>query len=74
MILERLTPRHPGALTAANFEGWIDASVTTQAHAHIDFAPSGYLVHDLENIGSEPLCFLTVEHRTVGRMRKRPAR
>jgi quercetin dioxygenase-like cupin family protein len=29
---------------------------------HFDFAPGEYLLHDLENVGAEPLGFVTVEH------------
>jgi beta-alanine degradation protein BauB len=29
---------------------------------HFDFAPGEYLLHDIENIGSEELIFTTVEH------------
>jgi hypothetical protein len=30
---------------------------------HIDFAPGEYLLHDIENAGSRPLRFITVEHK-----------
>jgi hypothetical protein len=31
---------------------------------HFDFAPGEYLLHDLENVGTEPLGFVTVEFKT----------
>jgi beta-alanine degradation protein BauB len=30
---------------------------------HFDFGPNEYLLHDLENVGTAPLIFITVEHK-----------
>jgi beta-alanine degradation protein BauB len=30
---------------------------------HFGFASGEYLLHDLENIGADPLSFITVEHQ-----------
>ncbi len=35
---------------------------------HFDFAPGEYLLHDLENVGAEPLGFVTVEHKLTRRL------
>jgi beta-alanine degradation protein BauB len=33
---------------------------------HFDFGPNEYLLHDLENVGTGPLVFITVEHKPQG--------
>jgi beta-alanine degradation protein BauB len=33
---------------------------------HFDFGPDEYLLHDLENVGTAPLIFITVEHKPQG--------
>ena len=41
---------------------------------HFDFEPGEYLLHDLENVGTTPLSFITVEHQPDTRPRSDPGR
>ena len=61
MIPQRVNPtRLAGELTGTCFEGWTDAiKADFTDNAHNDMVGSVLL----ENVGSQPLHFVTVEHK-----------
>jgi len=44
----------------------VEASYVAGQTRHLSFAPGEFMIHDLQNIGSRPLLFMTVEHRQSG--------
>jgi len=44
----------------------VEASYVAGQTRHLSFAPGEFMIHDLQNIGSRPLLFMTVEHLQSG--------